>query len=107
MTAAFTATLGARRKGGWRPMQRRATTVEMETETDLAPWELDEETEEEREARYKREAEEMKLKWDARRLEEKQSAERRVAFAAKEKERSGMYGPRDPIVEAYEDRMYG
>jgi len=82
----------------------RATTVEREAE--VAPWEVEEETEEERQARYKREAEEMKLKWDARRLEEKQSAERRVAFAQKERERAQIYGPRDPVMEAYEARMY-
>lgn len=91
---------------GWGKLRRRATKVEAESETGLAPWEIEEETEEERQARYKREAEEMKLKWDARRLEEKQSAERRIAFAAKEKMRAQIYGPRDPIMEAYEARMY-
>jgi len=64
-------------------LQRLATNVEMETKTGLAPWEIEEETEDERQARYAREAEEMKLKWDARRLEEKQSVERRIAFAKK------------------------
>lgn len=78
----------------------------METKTNLAPWELDEETEEEKQDRYKREADEMKLKWDARRLEEKQSAARRRANAAKEKERSALYGPRDLIMDAYDARMY-
>lgn len=48
----------------------------------------------------------MKLKWDARRLEEKQSAQRRQAWAQKEQERASLYGPRDPIMEAYEARMY-
>lgn len=95
--------LQGRRRGR---VQRRATEVEMESKTGLAPWEIEEETEEERQARYKREAEEMKLKWDARRLEEKQSAERRIAFAAREKERAQIYGPRDPIMEAYKARMY-
>jgi len=88
------------------PLRRKVTNVEMETETGLAPWEIEEETEDERQARYKREAEEMKLKWDARRLEEKQSVERRIAFAKKENERKSMYGPRDLIMEAYEARMY-
>ncbi|CAJ1423513.1 unnamed protein product [Effrenium voratum] len=85
---------------------QRATTVEAESTTGLAPWEIDEETEEERQARYTREADEMKLKWDARRLEEKQSAQRRQAWAQKEQERASLYGPRDPIMEAYEARMY-
>eukprot|EP00930_Biecheleria_cincta_P055323 TRINITY_DN41650_c0_g1_i1.p1 TRINITY_DN41650_c0_g1~~TRINITY_DN41650_c0_g1_i1.p1 ORF type:complete len:422 (-),score=101.13 TRINITY_DN41650_c0_g1_i1:171-1253(-) len=84
----------------------QATTVEAETETNLAPWEIDEETEEERQERYSREADEMKLKWDARRLEERESAQRRQAFAQKEKERASLYGPRDAIMEAYESRMY-
>jgi len=87
-------------------LRRFATNVEMETKTGLAPWEIEEETEDERQARYKREAEEMKLKWDARRLEEKQSVERRIAFANKERERQRMYGPRDLIMDAYEARMY-
>lgn len=85
---------------------RFATKVETKSTTDLAPWEIDEETEEERQERYTREAEEMKLKWDARRLEERQSAQRRQAFAQKEQERASLYGPRDPIIEAYEARMY-
>lgn len=84
----------------------RATTVEAESTTDLAPWEIEEETEDERQARYAREADEMKLKWDARRLEEKQSAQRRQAWAQKEQERASLYGPRDPIMEAYKARMY-
>eukprot|EP00933_Yihiella_yeosuensis_P029001 TRINITY_DN22741_c0_g1_i1.p1 TRINITY_DN22741_c0_g1~~TRINITY_DN22741_c0_g1_i1.p1 ORF type:complete len:284 (+),score=104.02 TRINITY_DN22741_c0_g1_i1:574-1425(+) len=48
----------------------------------------------------------MKLKWDARRLEERQSAQRRQAHAQKEAERAALYGPRDLIMEAYEARMY-
>jgi len=91
------------RKGG-RRVVRRATTVDAEIE--IAPWEIAEETEEEKQARYKREAAEMKLKWDARRLEERQSAERRRAWAEKEKERARLYGPRDLIMEAYEARIY-
>lgn len=87
-----------------RAAPRRAT--EVDTEAEVAPWETETETENERQARYKREAEEMKLKWDARRLEEKQSAERRIAFAAKEKERVMVYGKRDLVMEAYEARMY-
>lgn len=83
-----------------------ATKVETKSKTDLAPWEIEEETEEERQERYTREAEEMKLKWDARRLEERQSAQRRQAFSQKEQERASLYGPRDPIMEAYEARMY-
>ena len=39
---------------------------EAESTTGLAPWEIEEETEDERQARYAREADEMKLKWDAR-----------------------------------------
>ncbi|CAE7797383.1 unnamed protein product [Symbiodinium sp. CCMP2456] len=84
----------------------RATTVEAESTTGLAPWEIEEETEDERQARYAREADEMKLKWDARRLEEKHSAQRRQAWSQKEQERASLYGPRDPIMEAYEARMY-
>lgn len=84
----------------------QATTVEAETKTNLAPWEIDEETEDERQERYSREADEMKLKWDARRLEERESAQRRQAWAQKEKERASLYGPRDAIMEAYEARMY-
>lgn len=83
-----------------------ATTVVAESATDVAPWEVEEETEPERQERYKREADEMKMKWDARRLEERQSAERRRAFAAKEQIRARLYGPRDLIMEAYEARMY-
>ncbi|CAE8610550.1 unnamed protein product [Polarella glacialis] len=90
-----------------RCLERRATKVETESKTgSLAPWEIDEETEDERQARYAREADEMKLKWDARRLEERQSAQRRQAFAQKEQERSSLYGPRDLIMDAYEARMY-
>lgn len=95
----------ARRKDR-RPLALRATTVEAESTTGLAPWEIEEETEDERQARYAREADEMKLKWDARRLEEKQSAQRRQAWAQKEQERASLYGPRDPIMEAYEARIY-
>jgi len=80
--------------------------VEAESTTGLAPWEIEEETEDERQARYAREADEMKLKWDARRLEEKYSAQRRQAWNQKEQERASLYGPRDPIMEAYEARMY-
>jgi len=81
--------------------------VEAESKTDnLAPWEIEEETEDERQERYAREADEMKLKWDARRLEEKHSAQRRQAWNQKEQERASLYGPRDPIMEAYEARMY-
>lgn len=93
---------GARRKA----TRRLATVVEAETTTDLAPWEIDEETEEERQDRYTREADEMKLKWDARRLEERQSAQRRQAQSQREQERACLYGPRDLVMEAYEARMY-
>eukprot|EP00438_Fugacium_kawagutii_P018506 Skav201479 [mRNA] locus=scaffold828:79482:88764:- [translate_table: standard] len=84
--------------------------AQAESTTGLAPWEIEEETEDERQARYAREADEMKLKWDARqgtsRLEEKQSAQRRQAWNQKEQERASLYGPRDPVMEAYEARMY-
>jgi len=80
--------------------------VETETTTNLAPWEIEEETEAERQDRYAREADEMKLKWDARRLEERQSAQRRQAYSQKEQERACLYGPRDLPMEAYEARMY-
>eukprot|EP00435_Cladocopium_sp_Y103_P050878 s85_g15.t1 len=102
--AAVAAVRAARRKD--RRLALRATTVEAESTTGLAPWEIEEETEDERQARYAREADEMKLKWDARRLEEKQSAQRRQAWAQKEQERASLYGPRDPIMEAYEARIY-
>ncbi|CAE7244545.1 unnamed protein product [Symbiodinium sp. CCMP2592] len=84
-----------------------------ESTTGLAPWEIEEETEDERQARYAREADEMKLKWDAR-----PGAFGGEALGAKAPglvaERAGasrelgasLYGPRDPIMEAYEARMY-
>merc|ERR1719343_1506697 len=57
-------------RAGGRAVRRRYTNVD-ESEQPVAPWEEECETEKERNARYKREAEEMKLKWDSRRQEEK------------------------------------
>jgi len=86
---------------------RKATTVEQSgTAAEVPPWERDSETDEEKERRYAREAEEMRRKWDARRLEEKHAAQRRLAWAAAEQERESKLGPRDLIMEAYEGRLY-
>eukprot|EP00971_Amphidinium_carterae_P095854 1896990-Amphidinium_carterae.1 len=96
---------GRRNKHGLPVLQ--ATRVETTgAESEVPPWELDRETEEEREKRYEREAIEMRLKWEARRLEEKHSAQRRLAWAAKEREREQKLGPRDLIQEAREARIY-
>merc|ERR1719263_2745808 len=48
----------------------------------------------------------MKLKWDARRLEQRQSAARKKAWAAKKEEREAVKSRRDLPMEAYEARMY-